>query len=365
MPSVAAAYYRAMPEQHAPGYSSNKLSPLGLPVPSASIPLPTAPVISPAVSGANSAYGLTNTAGLTSSGIPKRAYTAYVAAAKKLAQTDPSCKINWSLIAGIGRVESNHGRYGGSTILANGVVSPPILGVKLDGSRPGTARVSDTDNGRYDGDTVTDRAVGPMQFLPATWKAYGGGANPQNIDAAALAAGKYLCAGGGRLNTQKGRWAAVYRYNHSDSYVSMVLALADAYASGTVKTFPSSPSGSSSSSKGPAATTPGKPPAVPNPSKPKPTPTPTTSPTSSPTKSPTKSPTPSPTTSKPTTSPTTKPTTTPSPTGTPKPTGTPTPTGTTSPTCTPTATPTGTPTPTPTPTATPTPTSTPTPTCPA
>jgi hypothetical protein len=363
LPSVAS--FAQVPGTDKTGLASNQLWPATGPTPfptATATPTGSLPISTALAPSSTGPYGLTNTSGLTSSGIPQAAYAAYVSAANALAKSDPSCKISWSLIAGIGRVESNHGRFGGSTISASGLVTPPILGIKLDGSRPGTARISDSDNGKYDGDTVTDRAVGPMQFLPATWKVYGGGANPQDMNAAALATGKYLCAGGGVLNTQKGRWAAVYRYNHSDSYVSLVLSLADAYASGSGGTFPSRPSGTSTDSN-PPATTPGPPPAVPTP-KPTPTktstpsPTKTTSkPTSSPTASPTKSPTASPTkTPTPTGTPTATPTGT--PTGTP--TKTPTPTGTPTPSCTdsPTPTPTGTPTPTPTPTGSPTPTPT-------
>jgi hypothetical protein len=273
-------------------------------------------------------YGLTSTTQLTSSGIPQAAYLAYVAAATSLARTDPSCGLTWPIIAGIGRVESNHGRFGGSSIQSNGLVAPPILGVRLDGSRAGNARISDSDGGKWDGDAAFDRAVGPMQFLPGTWKIYGGGGNPQNINDAALATGRYLCAGNASLSTQQGRWAAVYRYNHSDSYVSLVLSLADAYASGQAGSFPARPTGGPPPDKGPPATTPGPPPAVP------------VAPTS-----PTATPTPTPTVSVST-----------------SPTVTPTPTGTSTPTATPTETPTPTPT-TPTPTDTPT-TATPTPTTP-
>ena len=209
-------------------------------------------------------FGFNTPATFTSSGIPEPAYRAYVNAAQELAVSDPSCKISWSLIAGIGRVESNHGRYGGSSISPSGLVSPPILGVLLDGSRAGMARISDSDNGRYDGNTAFDRAVGPMQFLPGTWKMYGGGADPQDMNAAALATGKYLCSGSGSLDNQPGRWAAVYRYNHSDSYVSLVLSLADSYASGHVTTFPSRPAGTTTpEADTPAATPAGPPPSLP------------------------------------------------------------------------------------------------------
>ena len=324
-------------------------TPLPFPLPSLNGVYPTG------APGGTGPYGLTSSAGLAASGIPEPARAAYVAAAAQLAISDPSCQLSWTLIAGIGRVESNHGRYGGSTIRSDGLVTPPILGIKLDGSRPGTARISDTDNGRYDGDTVTDRAVGPMQFLPGTWKVYGAGGNPQNMNAAALATGKYLCAGSGSLATQQGRWAAVYRYNHSDSYVSLVLSLADSYASGGTVPFPTRPTGTVTPGTTQPATTPGTPPSIPEPTTPEPKPTkpkPTTKPTSSP----------KPTTPKPTASP--KPTTSsPSPTRT---TNSPTPTRTTTPTTSPTQSPTPTPTklptcPTATPTPTPTPTATPTP----
>jgi hypothetical protein len=312
--------------------------------------------------GSSNPYGLNSSAGLSSSGIPQPAYQAYVNAARSLAQSDPACRLSWTVIAGIGRVESNHGRFGGSTIGADGVVRPPILGVLLDGSRSGNARISDSDGGRYDGNSSFDRAVGPMQFLPGTWKVYGNGADPQDMNAAALATARYLCAGSGDLSTQKGRWAAVYRYNHSDSYVSLVLSLADSYASGHAQPFPVRPAGTPTPpTTDPPATVPGPPPSVPKPPKtPKPPATPTGSPTppTTPTTGPTppgSSPTgsaPAPTTTRPRPTPTwSRPTTTrPLPTTTPPKTTAPSPTPTPSPTC---ATPT--PTPTPTPTVTPTP----------
>ncbi len=35
----------------------------------------------------------------------------------------------WTVMAGISKVESNHGRYGGSTIASDGTVVPPIIGI--------------------------------------------------------------------------------------------------------------------------------------------------------------------------------------------------------------------------------------------
>jgi len=104
--------------------------------------------------------------------------------------------LSWTVLAAIGQVESGHGRDNG----------PSSAG-----------------------------ALGPMQFMPATWKAYGvdgdgdGRADIMNPYDAVPAAANYLCAtgagqGGDRLAK------AIWHYNHSWSYVSKVLSLANAYA---------------------------------------------------------------------------------------------------------------------------------------
>jgi membrane-bound lytic murein transglycosylase B len=176
---------------------------------------------------------------LTTGGIPQVALQAYHQAAAELAQSAPNCHLPWALLAGIGRVESDEGQYGGAALQADGNESKPIVGPRLDGSQPGMARITDTDHGRYDGDKSFDRAVGPMQFLPGTWAAVGvdadgnGVADPENIFDAAAGAGVYLCAGGANLSTTAGQAAAVLSYNHSQSYVGLVLALMHAYQKGT------------------------------------------------------------------------------------------------------------------------------------
>jgi membrane-bound lytic murein transglycosylase B len=174
--------------------------------------------------------------GLAANGIPDVALNAYRVAAARIDSAMPGCGIDWSLIAGIGRVESNHGRFGGATLDSDGSSTPEIIGPALDGVN--FAFIADTDHGLWDHDTRYDRAVGPMQFIPSTWRAYAidadgnGTTDPLNINDAALGTAHYLCVAGGNLTTDAGQRAAVLAYNHSDSYVAQVLALAHAYAAG-------------------------------------------------------------------------------------------------------------------------------------
>jgi hypothetical protein len=167
--------------------------------------------------------------------IPAVALQAYAHAQAVMAQTLPSCHLSWPILAGIGRVESYHGRFRGAALLADGTSRPPIVGVPLDGA-PGLMTISDTDNGAYDGDPVYDRAVGPMQFIPSTWRRHAADGNgdgqddPFNINDAALAAANYLCADGRDLSTSAGWAAAVYSYNHTTEYVRMVYGWADQYS---------------------------------------------------------------------------------------------------------------------------------------
>src|SRR4051812_40554343 len=167
-------------------------------------------------------------------GIPPVAAGAYVKAARHVAATDPSCGLKWWLVAGIGFVESGHAASGGShTPGWNGIARPPIIGPVLDGSG-GFAAIHDTDRGAYDGDRRWDRAVGPMQFLPSTWRTWGQNngrlGNPENIVNAADATARYLCASGGDLGTPHGMALAVFSYNHSFDYVRLVMSVGARYA---------------------------------------------------------------------------------------------------------------------------------------
>jgi cell wall-associated NlpC family hydrolase len=109
----------------------------------------------------------------------------------------------WTVLAAIGKVESDHGRS-------------PLPGVHSGSNSAG--------------------AQGPMQFLPATFAAYNrpvppGGANPPSpydpVDAVHAAA-RYLCTSGARAGRDIP--GAIWHYNHSDAYVRQVLTIARSYA---------------------------------------------------------------------------------------------------------------------------------------
>jgi len=127
---------------------------------------------------------------LARSSIPPRYLAAFQAAAA-------SCPgLPWGVLAGIGRVETDFGA----------------------GTRTSSAG-----------------AVGPMQFLPATFAEYGhpvppGGVTPPSpydpVDAI-WAAARLLCANGARDGTDIP--GAIYAYNHTAGYVSEVLKDAAAY----------------------------------------------------------------------------------------------------------------------------------------
>ena len=99
---------------------------------------------------------------------------------------------DWYILAAVGKVESDHGRN----------LGPSSAG-----------------------------AMGPMQFLPSTWEAYGmdgngdGVANIMDPEDAIPAAASYLKAGG----APEDWYAALYTYNRAGWYVKKVLRVAEAY----------------------------------------------------------------------------------------------------------------------------------------
>lgn len=240
--------------------------------------------------------------------IPLVALNAYVIAERTLAEEQPECGIRWSMLAGIGHIESFHGHFGDSTLDINGHTTQDIRGPALDGrilsgeeflgpdgevpaatgrtedltipkapaaapaspatvpSTPDTpqtsllgdtepvpgddspttsdpapvirrlALIEDSDGGELDGDTTFDRAVGPMQFIPQTWRLFEQDGNldeeldPQNIYDASLASARYLCASTSTMTTVEGELRAYFAYNHDTEYSENVRAAGLEYA---------------------------------------------------------------------------------------------------------------------------------------
>ncbi|HEX6233306.1 MAG TPA: lytic murein transglycosylase [Jiangellaceae bacterium] len=181
--------------------------------------------------------------------IPELALKAYQRAAD---EAPGRCGLRWEVLAGIGKIESNHAR--GGQLNADGDTITPIVGPVLNGAGP-IAAIRDSDGGKWDGDAVWDRAVGPMQFIPGTWKRFGtdgnndGVANPHNMWDSAASAAAYLCAGGADLSTDAGLRSALLRYNRSTAYVNNVIRWINAYAGGEVVAVGSTGGGGSTSSR--------------------------------------------------------------------------------------------------------------------
>lgn len=157
--------------------------------------------------------------------IPEDFLAGYLRAADAALTEFPACNLAWNTLAGIGYIESQHGSYG---------VRPEdglIIGPRLDGSG-NFMRVPDTDGGEIDGDPYYDRAVGPMQFLPESWGLYGAGGDPHDIEDAAAASARLLCADGRDLDTADGWSRALFAYNQSEEYMISVRDAAANYALG-------------------------------------------------------------------------------------------------------------------------------------
>ncbi|UGQ10115.1 lytic murein transglycosylase [Yinghuangia sp. ASG 101] len=276
--------------------------PAAVPVTDAPPPDPSASAPAPSASIAFPPPGTPATVVTGSNGIPQIVLTAYQMAASTTAVADPACRLPWQLLAGIGRVESGHANSGQVDIA--GTALTPILGPRLDGSN-NTMAIRDTDGGALDYDREFDRAVGPMQFIPSSWRAYALDGNrdrkadPQNVFDAALTAARYLCAGDRDLSTPAGLERAIYSYNQSAAYVSSVKAWMAYYQTGVRPIVTSLP---------PVAAPP------PAPAPPPPATTPVVPPPPATTQPPPSSPEPSPTTSPPPTTPGGKPTTSSPPT---------------------------------------------------
>ncbi|AEW93502.1 MULTISPECIES: lytic transglycosylase domain-containing protein [Streptomycetaceae] len=241
--AVAAAAMAALTASQPPGLASaahgttDPAPPPGTPIDGGSPYITDLPPLkSPHPGGGSGGHGPTAGpgAGVGGAGLPATVFAAYRNAEAKVAQSRPGCHLPWELLAGIGQVES--GQADNGDVDAAGTTLRPILGPVLDGN--GFANIPDTDGGRYDGDPLHDRAVGPMQFIPSTWAAWGADGNgdgvkdPNNIFDAALAAGNYLCAAGGDLSVSKNMDRAILGYNHSLDYLHTVRAWYDYFRKG-------------------------------------------------------------------------------------------------------------------------------------
>jgi hypothetical protein len=108
--------------------------------------------------------------------------------------------LDWAILAGIGRVECDHGRDPDRSCTKEGAVNSAGAG-------------------------------GPAQFLASTWRAYGvsayGGGAPDrwNPADAIFSMANYLCASGAPANYR----AAIYAYNHAWWYVAEVERWAAVY----------------------------------------------------------------------------------------------------------------------------------------
>ncbi|ROR92273.1 lytic transglycosylase domain-containing protein [Nocardioides aurantiacus] len=185
------------------------------------VPLPDAVVV-PAATGARSWASGAAPTGVAPDRLSSVVLDAYTRAA---ALAPERCHLTVPLLAAIGQVES--GNLVGRAMDEGHRVTPALVGPRLDGGA--FTAVADTDKGQLDGDRKFDRALGPLQFLPSTWRSVGvdldadGTRDPQSIYDAAGGAMVYLCGEGRDLAQDADLRDAVLSYNRSQAYLSQVL----------------------------------------------------------------------------------------------------------------------------------------------
>ena len=176
-------------------------------------------------------------------GIPRGVLPAYRTAAANLGKVQTGCGMTWPLLAGIGKVESDHAS--GGRVDDNGTTRGTLLGPVLDGS-PGLGKVRDTDKGKLDKQRSWDRPVGPMQITPTVWRKYAVDGNdderrsPNNVYDASATVGVFLCSQNSDLRDPRGLVQSLLRYNHSTDFVATVLRWMRVYSRSAV-TVPNKP----------------------------------------------------------------------------------------------------------------------------
>lgn len=167
--------------------------------------------------------------------IPAVALDAYRAASRAAPTVASSCEVEWQIVAAIAQVESRHGQIDDHQLDGSGDVVPPIRGRVLDGTG-GTQTIPDTDGGTLDGDATWDRAMGPLQFIPTTWRELGRDGNgdgvrdPDNLYDAAVTAVAHLCIREPGDYAQRAELRrALIAYNASGPYAERVLDWVEHY----------------------------------------------------------------------------------------------------------------------------------------
>jgi len=175
------------------------------------------------------------------SDIPAASLRAYQRAEAVMGEAAARCGLDWTVLAGVAEVESDHGRADDNRVTAGGASRPGVFGKPLNGKH-GRARMRDTDAGLVDGNTRWDAPAGPMSLLPATWSAVGvdgdgdGSRDPQDVDDAALGVAVLLCDGARDLSGRKEQRMALAAFNPTPGYARLVMSLAKSYRNDYVPT---------------------------------------------------------------------------------------------------------------------------------
>ena len=172
--------------------------------------------------------GSPSPAALTGAGIPARIGQAYQAAAGRCPGLD------WTLLAAVGAVETNHGQFANTAVDPHsGEATPWIFGPALDGQNHTAAMPIGRWNGWWGLTGPWQHAVGPMQFLPDTFTAHAvdadgdGTTNPHDVDDAVATTAAYICSAGGGNVDGPDEVARIYNPGDAANYAA---ALADEQA---------------------------------------------------------------------------------------------------------------------------------------